>query len=303
MTALTHITPTSLVSGVKRVTITKLAIYASVAISALSILAICLTLGINGLPVLTQGEASLLSQEWNPAKEQYGILPMLYGTFAVALIAMLIAAPLGVLSAVAISEYLPRALRIPVKATLELLAGIPSIIYGLIGIALLSPFLSDVFDLQSGRTIFAGGILLAVMILPTIVTLSEDALHNIPYVYRETGVGLGYYRYEVIKDILLPIAKSDIIGAMLLALGRALGETMAVMLVIGSIDRIPSPVANILSPGQTITSKLGREISESAFGSTHFQALIFMALILLVIVVTLTASAQFTTKTETRLVD
>ena len=228
---------------------------------------------------------------------------MLYGTFAVALIAMLIAAPLGVLSAVAISEYLPRTLRIPVKAALELLAGIPSIIYGLIGIALLSPFLSDIFDLQSGRTIFAGGILLSVMILPTIVTLSEDAFHNIPYVYRETGAGLGCYRYEIIKDILLPIAKSDIIGAMLLALGRALGETMAVMLVIGSIDRIPSPVTNILSPGQTITSKLGREISESAFGSPHFQALIFMALILLVIVVVLTASAQFMTKMETRLVD
>ncbi|MEP6341707.1 MAG: phosphate ABC transporter permease subunit PstC [Maricaulaceae bacterium] len=283
--------------------VTRLAIYTSVAVSALSILAICLTLILNGLPILGQGGIHLLTSDWNPASGHYGILPMLYGTVTVALIAMLIAAPLGILSAIAISEYLPRAFRIPVKAALELLAGIPSIIYGLIGIALLAPFLSDVFDLQSGRTIFAGGILLAVMILPTIVTLSEDALHNIPHVYRETGAGLGYYRYEIIKDILWPIAKSDIIGAMLLALGRALGETMAVMLVIGSIDRIPSPLTNILSPGQTITSKLGREISETAFGSPHFQALIFMALILLVIAVVLTASAQFMTKTETRLVD
>jgi len=135
-------------------------------------------------------------------------------------------------------------------------------------------------------------LLLAVMILPTIMTLTEDAISSVPNKYRENAASLGLFHYEVIKDVVLPLAKADIAGAALLALGRALGETMAVMLVIGSLDRLPSPLFNVLSSSQTITSKLGREIGESAFGSTHFSALVLMSLILVTFTLILTALSQ-----------
>jgi phosphate ABC transporter permease protein PstC len=217
---------------------------------------------------------------------------MLYGSLMVTAIALMIAVPLGLACAVYLSEILDDKHRFYVKSLLELLAGIPSIIYGLIGVAYFSVWIGNLFALQSGRTILTAGLLLAIMVLPTIITLSDDALHNVPQKYREAAKGLGLYRYEVIKGAVLPLAKSDITGAVLLALGRTLGETMAVMLVIGSIDKIPQPIFNILVPGQTITSKLGREIEGAAFGSLHFSTLIFMGLLLLVIVLVLTALAQ-----------
>ena len=139
------------------------------------------------------------------------------------------------------------------------------------------------------------------MILPTIVTLIEDALHNIPKKYREASKGLGLYQFETITKTLLPIAKKDIAGAVLLALGRALGETMAVMLLIGSIDRIPEPFYNVLNPGQTMTSKLGREIGESAFGSLHFSTLNAIGFLLFLIVITVTIITQLYFKKERRL--
>jgi len=244
---------------------------------------------------------SLFTREWNPSAKQFGILPMLYGTVLVTAIALILSVPVGVLSAIFISEMLPNKFRVYVKAVLEILAGIPSIIYGLIGVAFLSIWVENIFDLQSGRTILVAGILLAVMVLPTIITLSEDALHHVPQIYREAARGLGLYDFEVLKSAVLPIVKGDIVGAILLALGRAMGETMAVMLVIGSIDRIPTPFFNILLPGQTITSKLGREMAESAFGSLHFSALIFTGLILLLTVLGLTLLVQLYFRKEQRL--
>lgn len=151
--------------------------------------------------------------------------------------------------------------------------------------------MEKLFDLQSGRTILTAGLLLAIMVLPTIIALSDEALHNVPQKYREAAGSLGLTRYEIVKSAVLPAARSDILGAVLLALGRALGETMAVMLVIGSIDKIPRSLFNFLAPGQTITSKLGREIAETAFGSLHFSAMICMGLILLVIGLLLTTIA------------
>lgn len=243
---------------------------------------------------------NLFKLTWNPAKDQFGILSMLFGTFTVTGIALLIAVPLGIGTAIFTSEILPNRFRIYIKSAIELLAGIPSIIYGLIGIAIVSTWVASIFELSSGRTLLTAGILLAVMILPTIITLTDDALHNIPTKYRETSKGLGLYPFEIIQKTLLPIAKRDIAGAVLLALGRALGETMAVMLLVGSIDKIPQPFFNVLSPGQTITSKLGREIGESAFGSLHFSTLNAIGFLLLVIVVTLTIGTQLYFKKEAR---
>ena len=244
-------------------------------------------------PVLSGHFSSLWGTVWNPNTDEYGIIPMLYGSIIVMLIAMVIALPLGVLTAIYIAETRSERLRGILKSTLEVLAGIPSIVYGLIGVAYVSVWIAKGLDLQTGRLILTAGLILAVMILPTILTLTEDAISNVPEIYRENARALGLYRHEVIKDVVLPHAKRDILAAALLALGRALGETMAVMLVIGSLDRLPSPIFNLLSSGQTITSKLGREIGESAFGSAHFSALVLMGLILVLITLALTACAQW----------
>lgn len=264
----------------------------SALISAAVVLLISITLLINSWDAITNVGWKLLSFNWNPSNQEFGILPMIYGTVAVTLIALIVTLPLGIFTAIFTSEILPNKYRLSIKSILELLAGIPSIIYGLIGIAFFSIWVQDIFDLQSGRTILTAGVLLGIMILPTVITLTDDALQNVPPSYREASKGLGLYKYEVIKNSILPIAKSDIIGAVLLAFGRALGETMAVMLVIGSIDKIPDSIFNWLNPGQTITSKLGREIAESSYGSTHFSTMIFMGLILFVFVLLLTFFAQ-----------
>lgn len=276
-------------------------VYGSTLISAFIVFLIFSILLVNSWEAVTTIGSDLFNLNWNPATGEFGIWSMLFGTLVVTFIALLIAVPLGVATAIFTSEILPSTYRIVVKSLLELLAGIPSIIFGLIGIAFFSIWIQNIFDLQSGRTILTAGILLSIMILPTIITLTDDAFNNIPSKYRETAKGLGLYKYEIIKEVLLPIAKPDLKGAILLAFGRALGETMAVMLVIGSIDKIPDPIYNWLSPGQTITSKLGREIAETSFGSVHFSAMIFMGLLLFIIVLILTIISQNSLKSNGRL--
>lgn len=235
---------------------------------------------------------------WDTSSNTYGILPVVFGTLSVTLISILLAAPIGIKTAIFLSEILPKKYHLLAKSLLELLAGIPSIIYGLIGVGILNIWVQDLFDLQTGRTIFTAGILLSLMILPTIITLCDNALRQIPNSYRESAKGLGLYPYEVIKQVLLPIARPHMIGAILLAIGRAIGETMAVMLVVGSIDKIPSPIYNLFVPGQTFTSKLGREISESSFGSLHFSALVCLGLTLLTIVAAITLIGQLIYRSE-----
>lgn len=264
----------------------------SALLSSAFILIILATLLIQSGPALFTNDLNLFSTEWSPTDGNYGIIPMVFGTLIVMSIAMIIALPLGALSAIYIAETRSDRLRRVLKSSLEVLAGIPSIVYGLIGVAYLSIWIAKGFELQTGRVILTAALLLALMILPTIMSLSEDAISGVSKEYRENAASLGLYHYEVIKDIVLPVAIADIIGATLLALGRALGETMAVMLVIGSLDRLPSPLFNVLSSSQTITSKLGREIAESAFGSTHFSVLVLMSLILVAFTLILTIAAQ-----------
>ena len=273
----------------------------SLLLSIVITIGIVLMLLIYSWDAIEQRGFALFTLNWHPASMQFGILSMLYGSAMVTLVALTIAVPLGLTTALCISEILAEKYRFRIKSLLEVLAGIPSIVYGLIGVAFFSVWIEQWFNLASGRTILTAGLLLAVMILPTLITLTEDALHNVPYQYRETARGLGFYRHEVIFACVVPMAKADIMSAVLLSLGRALGETMAVMLVIGSIDKIPHNIFNVLVPGQTITSKLGREIEEAAFGSLHFSAMIFMSLVLLLIVLILTAISQYYFKSAKRL--
>ena len=244
-------------------------------------------------PALFDVGMGMLSTKWNPALGQYGILPMLFGTLVVMMIAMSLALPVGVMAAICIAEIKTEKLRRFLRGALEILAGIPSIVYGLIGVAYLSVWVAQGFELQSGRLILTAGLLLSVMILPTILSLTIDAILNVPRDFRENASALGLYKSEVFRDAIWPSARGEVVGAAFLALGRAMGETMAVMLVIGSLDRLPSPLFNVLSSGQSITSKLGREVSESAFGSTHFSVLVFMGLLLMSITVLLTALSQY----------
>ena len=269
-----------------------LGIYGATFVSAALVALILLTLLFQSGPAIFEAGHTLHMTQWNPSEGVFGIVPMIVGSFLVMLIALALAVPTGILAAIYIAETRSDGLKRVARSSLEILAGIPSIVYGLIGVAFLSIWIADIFDLQTGRLILTAGILLAVMILPTILSLTEDAISNVPDQYKENAHALGLYRYEVIKEAILPHAKTDIAGAVLLSLGRALGETMAVMLVIGSIDRLPNPIYNVLSSGQTITSKLGREVGESAFGSTHFSVLVFMSLILVALSLFLTIISQ-----------
>lgn len=259
--------------------------YCAVVVSMMSVVAIFLFLIKDSVMVFQkEGLDFIFTSEWNVSKNNYGALHMIVGSVLVTVIALVLALPIALGSAIYTAMFLGYKYRLIVKSLMELLAGIPSIIYGLLGVAFMSTFIKDLLDLQTGRIILTAGILLAIMILPTIMTFSEDAIRSVPREYKESALGLGLTRTEMILSCALPIALPGIIGATLLGVGRAIGETMAVMLVIGSIDRMPSPIYNILVPAQTITSKLGRETAESSAGSLHWSALMGLGLILLIAV-------------------
>jgi len=213
---------------------------------------------------------------------------MIFGSLMVTGLALVFVLPFALGAAILTSEFLPPRSRLWVKAMMELLAGIPGIIYGLIGISLLVPFVQKGFNLIDGNTLLTAGFLLAVMILPTIMTLAEDSLHGVPGEFRQSALSLGMTRWQMIRGAVLPNALPGIAGAVFLGLGRAMGETIAVMLVIGGLDRIPVPWINVFSSGQSIASKLGREAAESIGSGLQWNALIGLGLVLFLLVMTLT---------------
>jgi phosphate transport system permease protein len=242
------------------------------------------------------GTGYVTGTKWFFRAKQFGALPMIYGSLAVSAIAVVLAAPVGLGASIFIAEYLPRRTRLMVKMLIELLAGIPSVIYGLIGILILREWVYttfEKFELLSGDTLLTAGILLAVMILPTIVTLADDALRSVPGAQRRAARALGLNHAETVLAVSLPQARRGMVSAVLLSLGRAMGETIAVFLVVGRQDNnLP---ANWLSPrallesGQTLTSKLGGAESTIAYKDPlHWGAIVGLALILLVITGTIT---------------
>jgi len=226
------------------------------------------------------GISSLWGSEWYPYEHLYGLLPAIIGTAWAILIALAIAIPCAVAAAIAASEMLPPALAEKARIGMEVLAGIPSIVYGLIGLWVLLPLLQASFDLLTGHSLMAAGLMLSLMILPTIMLMTMDALQRVNAEQREAGLSLGLDWTAQLLRVLLPAAWPGMRSGILLGLGRALGETMAVMLVVGSMDRVPEPIYNVLQPAQTLTSRIGREIGEAAFGSVHFSSLMAAGLIL-----------------------
>lgn len=226
----------------------------------------------------------LFGKQWFFRGESFGLRSMLFGTFTVAMIAMLVAVPLGIGAAIFSSEFLTNRPRLVVKALVELLAGVPSVVYGLLGVLILRGWIYEGLNLRTGDTLLTAGLLLGIMVLPTVMTLCDDALQTVPMKFRRAARGLGLNRSEAILYGVLPQARAGMVAAILLGFGRAIGETIAVFLVVGRQDnRMPSLDA-ILSPGQTLTSKLGGSELNIAYGdSLHWGAMMGAALVLLLI--------------------
>lgn len=238
----------------------------------------------------------ITGRNWFYRAREFGALPMIYGSLQVAVIAILIAAPIGVGAAIFGTEFLSGRLRIGLKIVIELLAGIPSVIYGLLGILLLRNWVYDSMeslDILSGDTLLTAGILLAVMILPTIMTLADDALQSVPRAQRMAARSLGLTATETAINISLRGAYPGLIAAVLLAMGRALGETIAVFLVVGRQDnQLPESLFSfqpLVESGQTLTSKLGGSETNIAYGEPlHWGAMLGLGILLMAMVTGLT---------------
>ncbi|HHJ80003.1 MAG TPA: phosphate ABC transporter permease subunit PstC [Candidatus Tenderia electrophaga] len=239
-----------------------------------------------------QGLGFVSEAEWYPYEQLYGLLPVLVGSFWSVVLALLLAVPTGLAAAILCAELLPERGRAALRFSMELMAGIPSVVYGLLGLWLLLPLLERQLDLLTGRSLLAAGLLLALMILPTMMVFSETALRAVVTEQRETALLLGLDWPTRVTRLLLPQAWPGIRVAILLALGRAMGETVAVMLVVGSLDRLPQPLYNLLQPAQTLTSRIGREMAEAVVGSVHWAALIASGLTLALVAMVLSLLTQ-----------
>jgi len=254
------------------------------------------------------GFGFLTTESWNPVTEKFGAVAPIYGTLVTSTIAMVIAVPLGLGIAIFLTELCPHALRRPIGVAIELLAGIPSIIYGIWGLFVLAPFLQQhvqpalislTGDIPVLSSLFAGppygigmltaGFILAIMVLPFITSISRDVFDTVPPVLKEAASGVGCTTWEVMRYVVIPYTRVGVIGGVMLGLGRALGETMAVTFVIGNAHRVSS---SLLAPGTTISATIANEFTE-AVGDLYTSALIELGLILFVITFFVLAAARF----------
>jgi phosphate transport system permease protein len=217
--------------------------------------------------------------QWDP-ETHYSIFPLLVSTFLVAFGSMLIAVPLGIFTAAYLSELAPKKLQMFLKPTIEMLAAIPSVAIGFLGIVLVGPGLAHIFGIQNGLNALNGSILLAIMALPTIVTISEDAINAVPKSHREASLALGANKWETLFKVTLPAALPGLIAAVMLGLGRALGETMTVLMATGNAAAIPR---GFLDSIRTITATIAIEMGEVPYQTTHYFALFAIATLLFLI--------------------
>ena len=250
-----------------------------------------------GLPALKDIPLkSLFNIRWYPIESFFGVLPLIFGTLIVTIFATLIALPFGVGTAIFISEIAPRWIKEFLKPVVEILAGIPSVVLGFIGILVLVPFFRKYLGLPTGLTAFTGAVLLGLISIPTIVSVAEDALNTVPPGYRQAGLALGATRWQTIWGVTLPAAKTGVLTAVMLGVGRALGETMAVMMVTGNAPVMPDKLSVFFSPIRTMTATIASEMGEVATGSQHYQVLFLIGIFLFLfsLVVNIIASAVST---------
>lgn len=224
----------------------------------------------------------LFGQKWYPISEpaSFGILPLILGTLLVTAGAAMISVPLGVAAAIYIAEVAPKQLKEILKSGVELLAAIPSVVLGFIGLVTIVPWVKTIFRLPTGLTAFSGSIILAFMAMPTIVSIAEDALHSVPRIYKEGAYALGATKWQTIYRVVLPAASSGIVAAIMLGIGRVVGETMAVMMITGNSACMPK---GILFPVRTLTATVAAEMGETVQGSSHYFALFAIGIVLFLI--------------------
>ncbi|MBL7891683.1 MAG: phosphate ABC transporter permease subunit PstC [Bacteroidia bacterium] len=225
----------------------------------------------------------LTGKEWFPTAQpaaQIGVMPLILGTLWVSLFAIAIALPFGLATAIYIAEIADDRVGKILKPVIELLAGIPSVVYGFFGLIVIVPLVQKIFNLPVGETALSGSIVLAIMALPTIITISEDAIRNTPRAMKEASLALGATHWQTISKIIIPYSISGISAATILGIGRAIGETMAVLMVTGNAAVIPH---TILEPVRTIPATIAAELGEAAHGSLHYKALFALGCILFVI--------------------
>lgn len=241
----------------------------------------------DALPLLkTASVVSLFTAtRWLPTSEppQFGLLPLLLGSLYVTVGALAIAMPLGLAAAIYIAEIAPRGLQEWLKAGVELLAAVPSVVFGFIGLLMVGPWLARVLDLPIGQFAALGSLLLAFMAIPTIVSVSEDALSAVPRALRDNSLALGATRWQTISRVLVPAGRSGIVAAVLLGLGRAIGETMTVLMVTGNAAVMPHGLSGFMQPIRTMTATIAAEMGETATSTPHYYALFMIGLLLFVI--------------------
>lgn len=272
----------------------------SAVVATISVALITIFIFQAGLPVLAQYGVFnfIFGTNWSPTNGSYGILPLIAGTLSVTLGALAIGIPTGIACAIFLSEILPKRMARAFKSAIELLAGIPSVVYGFFGLVVIVPAIRNlilpilqIFDPKANATgfsILAGAIILAIMILPTIVSLSENSISAVPKEFKEASLALGANKMETIVRVLIPAARSGILSSIILGMGRAIGETMAVLLITGNMAKMPG---SIMDPVATLTGTIAMEMGYAT--PTHQQALFAVGIILFVIIMLLNIIAQF----------
>ena len=247
-----------------------------------------------GLPAIIEIPlGNLFGSRWYPIEEYFGIIPLFGGSLIVTIAAAIFAIPIGIGTAIFIAEVSPRWARDVLKPLVEMLGGLPSVVLGFLGILILSPYLRRLLDLPTGLTALAGGILLGGISIPTIVSVAEDALDAVPRSYRDAALALGATRWQTIWRVTLPAARSGVLTAVMLGIGRTIGETMTVMMVTGNAPVLPFNLGAIFHPVRTMTATIAAEMGEVASGSTHYHVLFLIGIVLFLISlgINVTASA------------
>ena len=264
----------------------KLLFFLTALISIAAVILICIFLFASGIPAIKEIGVFkfLLGTSWKPANNLYGILPMIVGSFYVTAGALIIGVPIGILTAVFMARFAPKSIYAPLKAAVNLMAGIPSVVYGFFGLVVLVPFIRESFG-GRGMSVLTASVLLGLMILPTVISVSETSIRAVPESYYEGGLALGASHERSVFFTVLPAAKSGIFAGVVLGIGRAVGETMAVMMVAGNQAVIPD---SMLSGVRTLTTNIVLEMGYST--DLHREALIGTAVVLFVFILIINLS-------------
>jgi phosphate transport system permease protein len=248
-----------------------------------------------GVPLFLDVPLSkLFNTRWYPTFDLFGTLPLILGSILVTLTAIVIAVPLGVATAVFVREVAPGWAREVLKPVIEVLAGIPSVVLGFFGMTLIAPLIRETLGVATGLTAFTGALILAYMALPTIISVAEDALDAVPKSYRDAGLAMGATQWQTIWRVVVPAGRSGIVVAVMLGMGRAIGETMAVMMVTGNAARMPLTLDSLFRPVRTMTATVAAEMGEVAQGSTHYHALFGIGIILFLLTFSINMAAAST---------